>query len=123
MAIRKKEGVESVRKQAHILSGDLRKTAAQASLPIQPVYLPMEAVQVSEIPIGSQWQYEPKWDGFRCLVFRDGDRVELQSKSGQPMARYFPELVTAVRNLEPRQFVLDSEIVFRRGAASPSTRC
>jgi len=75
----------------------------------------MEAVQVPDIPQGGDWQYEPKWDGFRCLVFRDGDRVELQSKSGQPMARYFPELVTAVRNLKPHQFVFDSEIVIPSG--------
>ena len=84
-------------------------------LPIKPVYLPMEATQANEIPRGSEWQYEPKWDGFRCLVFREGDAVELQSKSGQPMARYFPELVEAVRELEPEQFVLDSEIVIPSG--------
>jgi ATP-dependent DNA ligase len=84
-------------------------------LPVKPVYLPMEAIQVDEIPRGEHWQYEPKWDGFRCLVFRDGDSVELQSKSGQPMARYFPELVEAVRDLEPEQFVLDSEIVIPTG--------
>ena len=49
---------------------------------------------------GHEWQYEPKWDGFRCLVFRDGDKVELQSKSGKPLTRYFPEIVAAVRALE-----------------------
>ena len=86
------------------------------TLPIQPVYLPMEAIQVDEIPKGEQWQYEPKWDGFRCLVFRDGESVELQSKSGQPMARYFPELVEAVRELPPQQFVLDGEIVIPSGS-------
>ena len=48
---------------------------------------------MEKIPEGDHWQYEPKWDGFRCLVFRDGDTVELQSKSGQPLARYFPEVV------------------------------
>ena len=85
------------------------------TLPLEPVFLPMEALQVSEIPRGTQWQYEPKWDGFRCLIFRDGERVELQSKSGQPMARYFPELVQAVRLLEPQRFVLDSEIVIPSG--------
>ena len=84
-------------------------------LPIQPVYLPMEASTVAEIPRGEQWQYEPKWDGFRCLVFRNGDSVELQSKSGQPMARYFPELVEVVRGLAPAKFVLDSEIVIPSG--------
>jgi ATP-dependent DNA ligase len=71
----------------------------------------MEALSVDEIPAGSQWQYEPKWDGFRCLAFRDGSRVELQSKSGQPLARYFPELVESLLKLKARKFVLDGEIV------------
>ena len=53
----------------------------------------------SEIPAGTSWQYEPKWDGFRCLAFRDGDEVELQSKAGQPLARYFPDVVEALRAL------------------------
>jgi len=52
------------------------------SLPLRPPYAPMEARLVDEIPAGPGWQYEPKWDGFRCLAFRDGDRIELQSKSG-----------------------------------------
>src|SRR5262249_25509997 len=64
-----------------------------------------------EIPRGHDWQYEPKWDGFRCLVFRDGPSVELQSKSGQPLTRYFPELVEAFRALRADAFVLDGEIV------------
>jgi ATP-dependent DNA ligase len=81
------------------------------ALPIKPPYAPMEAKLVEEIPKGPGWQYEPKWDGFRCLAFRDGDHVELQSKAGQPLARYFPELVEAVAGLEPRKFVLDGEIV------------
>lgn len=81
------------------------------TLPIQPPYYPMEAQTRDEIPSGEQWQYEPKWDGFRCLVFRDGDNVELQSKAGQPLARYFPEMVDVLRSLQPRKFVLDGEIV------------
>ena len=56
----------------------------------------MEALSVDEIPTGGGWQYEPKWDGFRCLVFRKGRKVDLQSKSGRPLTRYFPELVEAV---------------------------
>lgn len=80
------------------------------NLPIQPPFPPMEALSVDEIPTGEEWQYEPKWDGFRCLVFRDGPEVQLQSKSGQPLARYFPELVEAVKALRPTKFVLDSEI-------------
>jgi len=81
------------------------------NLPIQPPYPPMEALLVDEIPAGAQWQYEPKWDGFRCLAFRDGDDVELQSKAGQPLHRYFPELVEAVRAIQCPRFVIDGEIV------------
>ena len=65
---------------------------------------------MDEIPEGAVWQYEPKWDGFRCLAFKDGDSVELQSKAGQPLARYFPEVVAAVAALAPKRFVLDGEI-------------
>src|SRR4051794_7263799 len=81
------------------------------ALPIMPPYSPMEALSVSEIPSDSDWQYEPKWDGFRCLVFRDGKSVELQSKSGRLMTRYFPELVDKIHQLKPTRFVLDGEIV------------
>ena len=70
---------------------------------------------MDEIPTGEHWQYEPKWDGFRCLVFRDGDRVELQSKAGQPLARYFPEVVANVLALKPDRCVLDGEIVITAG--------
>ena len=80
-------------------------------LPIAPPYAPMEATTREALPEGAHWQYEPKWDGFRCLVFRNGADVEMQSKSEQPLARYFPELVEAVRALAARQFVLDGEIV------------
>jgi ATP-dependent DNA ligase len=71
----------------------------------------MEANTAKAIPKGDEWQYEPKWDGFRVLVFRDGDEVELQSKNGQPLARYFPELVEAVRAVKAKRFVLDGEIM------------
>ena len=71
----------------------------------------MEAKTLEEIPTGDHWQYEPKWDGFRCLAFRDGDKVELQSKAGQPLARYFPEMVEAMLALPAKRFVLDGEIV------------
>ena len=79
-------------------------------LPIRPPYPPMEALLVDELPIGDGWQYEPKWDGFRCLIFRDGKEVYLQSKAGQPLARYFPELVEAVLALKADRFVVDGEI-------------
>ena len=81
------------------------------TLALRPPFPPMEALSVDEIPTGDEWQYEPKWDGFRCLVFRDGDKVELQSKSGQPLTRYFPELVEAARGLKAKKFVIDGEIV------------
>src|SRR5436190_21534163 len=80
------------------------------SLPIKSPFPPMEALLVSEIPDGTGWQYEPKWDGFRCLVFRDGRKVELQSKSGQPLGRYFPEVIQMFSELKPSRFVLDGEI-------------
>jgi ATP-dependent DNA ligase len=60
------------------------------TLPIKPPYPPMEALSVGAIPTGEQWQYEPKWDGFRCLAFRDKTRVDLQSKASKPLARYSP---------------------------------
>lgn len=85
------------------------------NLPIEPPFAPMEALSVDEIPEGDDWQYEPKWDGFRCLAFRDGEEVALQSKAGQPLARYFPELVEAVQTLPPKKFVLDSEIAIPVG--------
>lgn len=74
----------------------------------------MEAKLVDEIPRGDNWQYEPKWDGFRCLAFRKGDTVLLQSKAGQPLGRYFPELVDALLKIKATQFVLDGEIVIVR---------
>src|SRR5437773_1663905 len=71
----------------------------------------MEALLVDTLPTGPGWHYEPKWDGFRCLVFRNGRSVELQSKSGQSLTRYFPEVVEAVRSVPADAFVLDGEIV------------
>ena len=71
----------------------------------------MEARTVETIPDDDGWQYEPKWDGFRCLAFRDGESVKLQSKSGQPLDRYFPELVDALLAVDADKFVLDGEII------------
>lgn len=81
------------------------------TLPIKPPYPPMEARTVDSIPEPPGWLYEPKWDGFRCLAFRDGDAIQLQSKSGQPLERYFPEVVAALADLPAPQFVIDGEIV------------
>jgi ATP-dependent DNA ligase len=71
----------------------------------------MEAKIAAEIPRGSDWQYEPKWDGFRCIACRDGSEVELQSKAGQPLTRYFPEIVEALLALKAKTFVLDGELI------------
>ncbi|MBV9270011.1 MAG: ATP-dependent DNA ligase [Candidatus Eremiobacteraeota bacterium] len=70
----------------------------------------MEAKSVKAIPRGEGWLYEPKWDGFRCIAFRNGDEVALQSKSGQPLERYFPEVVAALKSLDAGKFVLDGEL-------------
>jgi ATP-dependent DNA ligase len=84
---------------------------------LRPPFPPMEALSVDEIPNGPEWQYEPKWDGFRCLVFRNGKSVVLQSKSGKPLTRYFPDIVEAARALKAERFVLDGEIVVPEGRA------
>ncbi|HXM33519.1 MAG TPA: ATP-dependent DNA ligase [Chthoniobacterales bacterium] len=87
------------------------------ALDLKPPLPPMEARPVDEIPADENWQYEPKWDGFRCLAFRDGDEIFLQSKAGQPLARYFPDVVVALRALSAKRFVLDGELVIPVGKA------
>jgi ATP-dependent DNA ligase len=76
---------------------------------------PMEARLVDALPHGSGWAYEPKWDGFRCLAFRDGEAVALASKSGKPLGRYFPEVVEMLQNLPERRFALDGELTIATG--------
>ena len=90
---------------------ELKQEFPAIALPIHPPFPPMEAKAVAELPKGENWAYEPKWDGFRCLAFRNGGEVLLQSKAGQPLGRYFPEMVEALANLPAKQFVLDGEIV------------
>ena len=80
-------------------------------LPISTDYAPMEAETASEIPHGEDWQYEPKWDGFRCLAFRDGEEIELMSKAGQGLGRYFPEMIGALAGIKAKRFVLDGELI------------
>ena len=72
---------------------------------------PMEAKLVSELPKDAGWQYEPKWDGFRCLAFRAGDEVEIRAKSGKSLSRFFPEVLGNLRALPVKNFVLDGELV------------
>ena len=78
---------------------------------------PMEALLASELPEGEGWQFEPKWDGFRCLARRDGAEVTLTSKSGKPLARYFPEVVDMLHGTKERQFLLDGELIIPVGDA------
>ena len=75
----------------------------------------MEARSVDEIPRGKEWQYEPKWDGFRCLLSRNGGDVDLRSKSGEDLARYFPDVVAAALGLQADRFTLDGELVVAHG--------
>lgn len=86
-------------------------------LPIPTNFAPMEAESQGTIPHGAEWQYEPKWDGFRCLAFRDGEHVELMSKAGKPLARYFPDVVAAILEISATRFVIDGEIVVPIGDA------
>ena len=83
-------------------------------MPTNPI-LAMEARQESELPRDKGWQFEPKWDGFRCLAIRDGDNVEMLSRSGKSLARYFPDMVAALRALKPKRFILDGELAIPVG--------
>jgi ATP-dependent DNA ligase len=89
----------------------LERVFPTIDLPVRPPFPPQDAASVAAIPQGSGWFYEEKYDGFRCLAFREGNEVLLQSKAGQPLGRYFPEIVRAVRQLTADRFVLDGEIV------------
>jgi ATP-dependent DNA ligase len=84
-----------------------------ARLDSAPPLAPMEARSVDALPDGEGWQFEPKWDGFRCLVFRDGEKVALQSKAGRPLGRYFPEVADLVRALPEPRLILDGELIIR----------
>ncbi len=97
--------------EAAVPADELVQPFPPIRLPIHPPFPPEDAKSVDRIPSGHGWLYEPKWDGFRCLVFRKDDQVLLQSKAGQPLGRYFPELVAAIKSIPEKQFVLDGEIV------------
>ena len=75
------------------------------------VATPMEARLADALPEGAGWWFEPKWDGFRCLAFRDGGEVRLQAKSGKPLGRYFPEIVASLAGLAAKRFILDGELL------------
>ena len=84
------------------------------NLPVNPPVLPMLAKRVGELPPGEGWIFEPKWDGFRTLVFRDGDEIFIQSRDEKPLNRYFPELIAPLKAQLPERCVLDGEIVIAR---------
>ena len=89
--------------------------AAQVKFPLAVDTEPMEAKLTNAIPSeDSVWQYEPKWDGFRCLSFKGAGAVDIRAKSGKPLGRYFPELIERLRGLAAKQFVIDGEIVIER---------
>jgi ATP-dependent DNA ligase len=81
------------------------------SLPVTPPVAPMLAALTRDLPEGDGWYFEPKWDGFRCLAFRDGDEVDLRSRNQRPLTRYFPEIVDALRAVRCDRFVLDGELI------------
>src|SRR5438477_9272302 len=80
-------------------------------LPVNPPVLPMLAKRVGELPADGDYIFEPKWDGFRALVFRDGDEILIQSRDEKPLNRYFPELLDSLRSALPARCVLDGEVV------------
>jgi ATP-dependent DNA ligase len=88
---------------------------ALSGLPVSTDIRPMEARSSEKLPEDAGWQFEPKWDGFRCLAFRAGATVELRAKSGKPLGRYFPEVLAMLRSLPADRFVLDGELVIGDG--------
>ena len=90
--------------------GDYLAMAEPSAVPA-----PMEALLSAELPDGDGWQFEPKWDGFRCLARRQAAQISLTSKSGKPLARYFPEVVAMLAGLKEREFLLDGELIIPIG--------
>ncbi len=88
------------------------------ALPIRPPIAPMLSKSADQIPVGDGWHYEPKWDGFRCIVFRDGDDIELTSRNERPFTRYFPELIEPLKQSLPDRIVVDGEIVIADAAGN-----
>src|SRR6516164_11095565 len=87
------------------------ETLATMHLPVNSPVLPMLAKRVEELPPGDNWIFEPKWDGFRALIFRDGDEVLIQSRDEKPLNRYFPDLLNPLKKTLPSRCVLDGEVV------------
>ena len=84
--------------------------AKRAKVPV-----PMEALLAAKLPEGDGWQYEPKWDGFRCIARREGDSIEMISRSGKPLGRYFPEVLEMLSRIKEKSFTLDGELIIPLG--------
>ena len=94
------------------------------NLAVQPPILPMLAKRVDEVPAGGDWIFEPKWDGFRALIFNDGDEILIQSRDEKPLNRYFPELIDPLRSAASRRDACSTAKLSSRATAhSISTRC
>jgi len=89
---------------------------------LSPPITPMKARAVKSFPIGKEWMYEPKWDGFRCLVFRDEENIFLQSRTGKSLTSGFPEIVAAFETLSPKRFVLDGELATDKSPCAMASR-
>jgi ATP-dependent DNA ligase len=87
------------------------------NLPVNPPILPMLAKRVTGLPEGNNWIFEPKWDGFRAIVFRDADEILIHSRDQKSLNRYFPELIEPLHNQLPDRCVMDGEIVIARNGA------
>ena len=92
-------------------------------LPVNPPILPMLSKRIEELPTGGDWIFEPKWDGFRTLIFRDGDEILIQSRDEKSLNRYFPDLIEPLGAQLPERCVLDGEIVIAKMAPSTLKRC
>jgi len=84
------------------------------NLPVNPPILPMLAKRVDDVPTAGDWIFEPKWDGFRVLIFRDGEEILIQSRDEKPLNRYFPDMLDPLRAQLPQRYVLDGELVIAR---------
>src|SRR3954471_1507342 len=87
------------------------RLSSRAMLPLEAPVAPQLAKSAKDLPHGDEWRYEPKWDGFRTIAFREGDEVHLQSRNGKPMNRYFPEVVEQVKAISADRVVIDGEMV------------
>jgi ATP-dependent DNA ligase len=90
---------------------------SEMALPVSPPILPMLSKRIAELPVSGEWIFEPKWDGFRALIFRDHDEVLIQSRDSKSLNRYFPELIEVLRTQLPARCVLDGEIVIAKSGA------